>query len=378
MDTGAKRVTNRFGEGLIYSENVLYTYEQVKFISAGCLSGTSDYLSYVQNRLEKDPSGNAFEIVNNESTELYGNLAIIIYGCQVTDLAILNDIDVARRLHKEFPKSDIYMGGCLANRFDIELPDYIKRIGTIRTDYKAIEELAYDYVQWEEPYWTNAEGKDKNGKESGKLFRNSYPLKVGAGCTGKCSYCTIRDTRGEQYNTDALLQVKEFLDVKLDKFDGIVITSDSPTINQIKDWCMLAKRYKRKISFRNVEPFTLVQCDKEITSLAEAGLLDKMHCPIQSYIPEVLEAMNRTVEVTLYAINIMKKLKREYGVYTSTNVIIDYVNPVTGEYFENAKEEWLKDTFSNYEWNPYFNGLYNEKDAKKRYEKYIGQRKWVE
>ena len=57
----------------------------------------------------------------------------------------------------------------------------------------------------------------KDNLAQGNLFRNFYPLKIGAGCHGKCKYCTIRHTRGENYETVALEQIEEFL-----KFDDVI------------------------------------------------------------------------------------------------------------------------------------------------------------
>lgn len=202
---------------------------------------------------------------------------------------------------------------------------------------------------------------------NGNLFRDMYMLKIGAGCHGKCKYCTIRDTRGEGYEMEAEGQVEEFLN-HVDK-EGVVIISDSPTVKQIKDWCGIAKQYGKSISFRNVEPLVTLACEEELMDLAKAGLLKIYHCPIQSNNPELLAIMNRSASSTLDAIKVMDEL-RVAGTKVATNIIIDYV--ADGKEYKNMDMDWLNEHFDYWSWNPYFDGNWNRAKAEERFEKYLG------
>ena len=211
-------------------------------------------------------------------------------GSKSQQLAILNDIETASKLHKLTGK-DIYMGGCLAQRLDIELPNYIKRLDVVRKVNQPLYER--DLVHYEKPFWVTDFEDSNDNLAQGNLFRNFYPLKIGAGCHGKCKYCTIRHTRGENYETVADHQIEEFL-----QFDDIVLTSDSPTVKQIKDWCNISKKYNKPISIRNIEPQTLVMCKEEVEELSKLKLLQILHCPVQSFDEEVLRIMNRSIKFT--------------------------------------------------------------------------------
>lgn len=356
-----KEVENRFGKGVLLEESDLQN-KSICFISTACLSVTSDAASFIKsncNRVDIFISSKP-----NQKTDM-----IIVLGCQVTDLAVLNDIKTAEKLHKEYPHTQIVMGGCLAYRFDIELPEWCKRIEALRTEYIPLTKAVMNTVNWENPFWVNKEGYDAYGEKSGSLFRNYYPLKIGAGCHSKCKYCTIRDTRGECFETDAFLQIQEFLQASENtEFDGIVLTSDSPTISQIKDWCLIAKRYNKPISFRNVEPQIANACANELKDLAKNGLLKIFHCPIQSNNEMILKAMNRSVNETFKYIDLAQEL-RKLGVYVATNIIIDYV--VNNETFHNMPKEWLDENFDYWVWNPYFDGMWNRQKAEERFDKYI-------
>ena len=341
-----KKVKNVFGDGNIYDENDLFG--KIYVTSAACMSVWSDFLSWANANKERI------------TKDIYNADTIVVLGCQVTDLSILNDIEVALKLHN-LTNKDIYMGGCLAQRLDIELPNYIKRLDVVRKINQPLYER--DLVNYEKPYWVTDFKDTDEDLAQGNLFRNYYPLKIGAGCHGKCRYCTIRHTRGDNYETIANEQIEEFL-----KFDNVVLVSDSPTASQIKDWCSVSKKYNKKISIRNIEPQILVMCEKEILDLATCGLLKILHCPVQSFDEEVLKIMNRNVEFTKKAIEIMQDV-RKCGTIIATNIIIDYVND--GIEYPNYDKDKLDNMFDYYSWNPYFDGNWDLENAKVRFKRYI-------
>lgn len=361
-----KETINRFGTGILYEESDLG--KNIYCVCTACMSVWSDFLSFANAEVNKGKDGKCvtpYFVVENSNDVLNPTDTIVVLGCQVTDLAIYNDLTTVEELHEQYPNTPIYIGGCLAQRFDIKLPSYLKRLDVVRKEYVDLEYIT-GFIDYKEPFW-NRELKENDDEFAvGNLFRHMYPLKIGAGCHGKCKYCTIRDTRGETYYTDAYLQVKEFLD---HADEGVVVISDSPTVRQIKDWCYIAIRYDKLISFRNVEPQNANICKNELLRLASKDLLKIFHCPIQSENIRVLQAMNRDIEETLKYIELAQDL-RQMGVKVATNIIIDYV--VDGEVIHNMNEDWLNDHFDYWSWNPYFDGNWDYEKAEERFNKYIG------
>ena len=341
-----KKVKNIFGEGNLYDKNDLGN--KIYATSAACMSVWSDMLSFANKEKERF-------IDNPKDAD-----SIVVLGCQVTDLAVLNDLEVAKKLHEETGK-EIYMGGCIAQRMDIPLPDYIKRLDVVR-EYN-IDLVDRNLVHYEKPFWVPDFKESDDNLKDGNLFRNYYPLKIGAGCHGKCKYCTIVHTRGGYYEAVPENQIDEFLN-----HENVVLISDSPTPSQIKAWCKIAKEANKDISIRNVEPQNLIICKDELLDLANAGLLKIVHCPVQSFDEELLRAMNRSVVATNKAIELLKELKAK-GVVTATNIIIDYT--VGDKLYENHDKEKLNETFDYYSWNPYFDGNFDMERAKQRFKKYI-------
>lgn len=344
-----KEVKNKFGEGILYQERDLKG--NIYATSAACMSVWSDLLSFANKYKERFV------------TESVKADTIVVLGCQVTDLAVLNDLEVAKKLHQKTGK-DIFMGGCLAQRMDIPLPSYIKRLDVVREIGIPLNDRSL--VNYEKPFWVPDFEDSEDNLKDGNLFRNYYPLKIGAGCHGKCKYCTTRHTRGDNYALVAESQIDEFLN-----HEHVVLTSDSPTVLQVKSWCKIAKKCNKEISIRNIEPQNLIQCREELLDLAYNGLLDIVHCPVQSFDEELLRVMNRNVEATKQAVLLLHELK-DNGVITATNIIIDYT--VDGKLYKNHDKEKLAENFNYYSWNPYFDGNFDMERAKTRFKKYIVKR----
>ena len=341
-----KNVKNIFGEGILYDKSDLGN--KIYATSAACMSVWSDMLSFANKYKDKfvDDPLKADDIV--------------VLGCQVTDLAVLNDLEVAKRLH-ELTNKDIYLGGCIAQRMDIPVPDYIRRLDVVREYNVELDDRKL--VHYEKPFWVPDFKEGEDNLKDGHLFRDFYPLKIGAGCHGKCKYCTIVHTRGGYYAEVPEKQIDEFLN-----HENVVLISDSPTPAQIKSWCKIAKDANKDISIRNVEPQNLVQCRDELLELADNKLLKIVHCPVQSFDEELLKAMNRNIDATNKALSLIKEL-REKGVVTATNIIIDYT--VNGKLYENYDKIKLNEYFDYYSWNPYFDGNFDMERAHERFKKYI-------
>jgi len=349
-----KQVTNKFGTGELYEINDVSGFIYVR--CTACISIYSDFLSWAENNIAR-----ISEVPDDSDS-------IIILGCQVTDLAILNDLKHA----EEFKDRNVYMGGCLAQRFDIELPDYIKRLDVVRIENQPINELTFTTVDFAKPFWekdfVDTESVNDNLKP-GHIFRNYYPLKIGAGCTLKCAYCTIRDTRGDYYECNATDQVSEFINNK-----NVVLISDNPTVKQIKDWCAIAIEYNKEISIRNVEPMTVILCKDELLTLSEKGLLDILHCPIQSNNPKLLEVMDRNSKATMEYIALVPEFRKN-GTKVATNIIIDYTVVEFGDTMisPNRDEKFLNANFDYWVWNPYFDGNWNKEKAEARWAHYFAK-----
>lgn len=368
-----KEVTNRFGTGIMYDKNDLGT--NIYCVCTACMSVWSDFLSFANAELVNQLESRNYKYITPYFVEK-GHMensrnatdTIVVLGCQVTDLAVYNDLRTAEELHNKYPDVQMYMGGCLAYRFDIELPNYIRRLEVVREVYQDLKYVK-NLISYQKPFWNKLLKDNADPLETGNLFRKMYPLKIGAGCRSHCKYCTIRDTRGESYETDAYLQIPEFL-AHADLDDGVVLISDSPTVSQIKDWCHIATRYKKSISFRNVEPYIAMMCKEELKELASIGLLKIFHCPVQSNDETLLKEMCRGVSDTLKYIDFAQELRR-LGVIVATNIIIDYTVS-DGTLIHNMDEEWLNSHFDYWSWNPYFDGKWDKKKARERFKNYLG------
>jgi tRNA A37 methylthiotransferase MiaB len=327
-------------------ENINNLSGKIYLTCSACMSVWADGLSWANANPQKV----------SKTIENADNLVVL--SCQVTDLAVLNDFRTLEKYYAQFPNKKYFVSGCLGKREDIQLPTFANRLETPRTNYQFLFDR--DLVNFEKPFWINNFREKDDKKKPGHLFRDMYPLRIGKGCPNKCNYCTIRMTRGdfEQYDSSRL--ENEFL-----SFDNILLIADSPTINQLKDWHAIAKKYDKGFSIRNVEPSVVVRCEAELLDLAKNNLLNVFHSPIQSCQTDILKDMGRNVEATMQTMELARFLKNK-GVYTATNIIIDY---------KDFREDFAP-VYSIYDyvsWNPLWDRVWDRKKAEERFEKYLGK-----
>jgi len=320
-----------------------------------CMSVWSDAASWA--------NANKHRITRNPAEAKH----IIVLGCQVTDMAIMNDLLVARRFATKY-KTNTYISGCLANREDIELPKLptdiqLQRLSIFRSDYTPIVDSSL--VEYEPPYW-------KHPNMQLARFAGAYPLRISVGCVKNCNYCTIRHTRGPGYdldpdkNTDELASYWAYTGVPHTPW--ALLVADSPSAELISTWCDLAIKYRFRISIRNIEPSEATKCADKILALARKDKLAEFYMPIQSLDKNILSVMHRNVDATLDSLGLIAKL-RAHKVLCYTNIIIDYCDPETGKLIPDMSVSETLKYFDDVQWNTYWNGKFDLEQAKDKFKR---------
>lgn len=341
--------TNVFGSGKLHEPEDVDG--DVFTICTACSSIYSEHLSWVRANHERNVQLPA-EADN-----------IVVLGCQVTDVAVLNDLRQLEQCMRKYPRHKYYVGGCLARRFDIELPEGVERISSWRQDYK---EVLMGEIYWAAPFWLkdfdHVDSYEESELKDGNLFRYQYPLRISVGCQRNCAYCSIKHTRGEGYELDPDKQIDEFLSHK-----DVLLIADSPSEDLIRRWCGIALERNKPISIRNLEPVVGIHLIPKFDELADEGLLRILHIPIQSDNPNALRRMNRSISSVDNLMACLPQLK-EKGVILATNVIIDY------EDILNPDMETIGKVFDYISWNPYWDGKWDRQRAEKKDMALFGRR----
>jgi len=286
---------------------------------------------------------------------------IIILSCQVTDLSILSDMRLLKKMHIEYPDKLIYVSGCLAQREDVSLQKFAIRLEQFR-DNSATDIKVDGHVTFSKPFWVKDFEEKGNDLHDGHLFRDMYPLRIGKGCKFNCTFCTIKKTRGkyEELCPDEN-KIKEFIDNK-----DVVLICDSPSVELVKAWINVALTKRKPIAIRNIEPKVAVKCFEELSELIRRGLMTIFHCPIQHTNKVVLEDMGRSAKHAQEVVSFIEAMKaKHYFIIAATNFIIDYKDK------PNPQMRDMYNIFDYISWNPYWDGVFNLTKAKERFEKYI-------
>jgi tRNA A37 methylthiotransferase MiaB len=339
--------TNKFGSGDLFEANDLGGTIYIE--CAACMSLYAESLSWANahpDRIVKDP--------------LHAD-NIVVLSCQVTDLAVLNDLRRLEDLHERFKAPDraFFISGCLARRFDVPIPEWAHRLDHIRVDYQDLTDMSL--VTWAPPFWLPSfDNEQSNSDEDGYRFRHDYPLRIGAGCANNCSYCTIRTVRGKAYTLRAGPLVEEFL-----AHDNVVLIADSPKPSQIEAWCRIATEHSKDIAIRNVEPWVAMRCWDSLYKLSREGLLRTLHVPVQSINPDVLRTMNRDPDTTMHFVARSQLLRGATALIT--NIIINKESDLHNEHDVACVEE----LFNSVAWNPMWDGSWDRTKAEERFARFF-------
>ena len=348
-------VKNIFGCGDIYDigdlDGNIYT------VCTACMSVWSEFLSW----------GNANISRISKEASLADN--IVLLSCQVTDLAVINDLHTLEELMQVNTNAIFWVSGCLAYRFDIILPKQVRRLSHTRKDYQIIKDSTF--VDYRKPFWINGDHDEDGTIKPGMLFRGYYPLRIGAGCACGCKCCTINVTRCNQYELNNLNELENELTYAYDLLEkDIVLISDSPSVDQIKQWVKISRCTGVPIALRNISPAVVMECKNELIGLAKAGLLTCLHSPIQSTSERILEHMGILAKVTLDFIKLVPVFI-DLATVMATSIIIDF----KPKRFPETEKDLEKATkiFDYVLWNPYWNGKWDRAKAEDRWENYFGK-----
>ncbi len=262
-----KNVENVYGTGVLYGEEDLQGTIFTR--CCACMNVYAEYLSWANEEKQL----NRFKPVDEAQN-------IIVLGCQLNDLAVLNDLHHIERLMNDNTNAKFYVGGCLAKRFDIELPKGVIRLDTLQKNNQWIYNTKL--VDYASPFWVEKfdpvdcfvldTEKFRFLYNQGHLFRNSYPLRIGGGCPHGSA------VGGKSYR----------LPVDKDKFNEFVIMKDVVLIageldsNHVLEWILIAQDHHKSFSLRNVSPSVVVEMMGYLETLARSGSLTALHTIIHN------------------------------------------------------------------------------------------------
>lgn len=148
--------------------------------------------------------------------------------CTVTGTGDKKSLQIARRLHREHPESQVVLCGCLAQRKGEALLDTGARLilGTQRRGevVRLLEEAVRDGVQRCAVNSLNASTPFENLTISDQAGHTRAILKIQEGCNNRCTYCVIPSVRGP-IRSRALAEVRaEALRLSEAGFQELVLT----------------------------------------------------------------------------------------------------------------------------------------------------------
>jgi MiaB/RimO family radical SAM methylthiotransferase len=176
-----------------------------------------------------------------------------------------------------------------------------------------------------------------------ELNNRTYTIKICTGCCGSCSYCSIKQSRGEiqsipiekvMKNFEAGLNknYKDFAFIGTDIGDyGKDLGTDLQYL--LESMVKLPRHFRLRL--RNVNPRWIVSHVPELCHLVESGKISYIQSPVQSCSNRTLKLMNRGYEADNF-LEAMRKIRSAYpDIFLRTQIIVGFPGE-SNEEFQKA------------------------------------------
>lgn len=175
--------------------------------------------------------------------------------------------------------------------------------------------------------------------------QNTFSIKVSTGCTGACSYCSIRLGRGKIKSKPISDIVREFKKgIQLGRKHIALIGTDlgdygKDTNSDLYELLsrLLEVEGDYKVKLRNVNPRWLIPNHSRFISLAKSRRFVYMQSPIQSGNDRILNLMNRGYASSDF-LDACKQLKSACkGLFLRTQIIVGFPTETEEEFNDSKK-----------------------------------------
>lgn len=274
----------------------------------------------------------------------------VLNTCTVTGTGDKKSLQIARRLHREHPESQVVLCGCLAQRKGEALLDTGARLilGTQRRGevVRLLEEAVRDGVQRCAVNALDATTPFENLTISDQACHTRAILKIQEGCNNRCTYCIIPSVRGP-IRSRALADVRaEAARLSEAGFQELVLTGIhlSSYGRDLPDRATLLDAIEQVQSVPGVTRIRLGSLEPTIATpefAARLRAMDKVcpqfHLALQSGSDTVLARMARQYNTTMY-LRAVDNLRAVYpDAAFTTDVLTGFPGETEAEYEETRQ-----------------------------------------
>ncbi len=274
----------------------------------------------------------------------------VLNTCTVTGTGDKKSLQIARRLHREHPESQVVLCGCLAQRKGEALLDTSARLilGTQRRGevVRLLEEAVRDGVQRCAVNALDATTPFENLTICDQACHTRAILKIQEGCNNRCTYCIIPSVRGP-IRSRALADVcAEAARLSEAGFQELVLTGIhlSSYGRDLPDRATLLDAIEQVQSVPGVTRIRLGSLEPTIATpefAARLRAMDKVcpqfHLALQSGSDTVLARMARQYNTTMY-LRAVDNLRAVYpDAAFTTDVLTGFPGETEAEYEETRQ-----------------------------------------
>ncbi|MFH1354800.1 MAG: radical SAM protein [Candidatus Omnitrophota bacterium] len=270
---------------------------------------------------------------------------IIITTCAFSEEAEGKSFEAIKRVQKEKNKAArVIVTGCLPSINNLKLRSVFDGVIISANSLREFNGLL------------NAKSMIGDVKYTGSpryLKRNrngTYRLRIGWGCSGKCSYCAVKFVFGKPYSrsiSDILIEFNIACAKGYRKF--ILVANDAGSYGEDLGTslpCLLRELCRRnrdcKFLLSHLTPSKLKEMLPSLKALVRSGKICQMNVPVESGSNRIIRLMNRSYTVDDFKYCIEKLTGYNSNLRLLTDVMVGFPSETEQDFLETSKlVEWL-------------------------------------
>ncbi|HOX54090.1 MAG TPA: radical SAM protein [Candidatus Omnitrophota bacterium] len=265
---------------------------------------------------------------------------VIIYACASRKLKEDESIEsIEEALKKTSKEAKVIVAGCLPVINKTRLNKIFQGITVSANSLQDLDQLFNSKAKIRE---INYVGQGHKKAKNNELI---YPLRIGWGCRGKCSYCAVRFVFGKPHSRPISDIIQEFNAAYNKGYRRFtLVANDAGYFGQdsgtslpalLRKLCQIKKESRFALS--HMTPDRLKALLPSLKAFIRSGKISAIKIPVESGSDRILQLMNRYYTVSDFRYCVQKLIEYNPKLEIYTNIIVGFPTETEDDFQETIK-----------------------------------------
>lgn len=270
---------------------------------------------------------------------------IIIYTCAFTKEREDLSVECIQKAQKEKnANAQIIVTGCLPVINKNRLKQIFKESVVNADSLEGLDKLLNPRLSIRKINYTGSSLKFKHNTDL------QYLLRIGWGCSGKCSYCAVKFVFGKPRSRPLLEIIQEFQIAYSKGYRRFVlVANDSGNYGKDLNLSLIsllnrlsAKHGECRFALSHLSPDVLKKIFPRLKKFIDSGKIYRINMPVESGSQRILRLMNRNYTINDFKVYVQKLIACNQNLIINTDILLGFPSETKQDFRDTLKlVEWL-------------------------------------